>query len=182
MQKLVVVVNKMDEPSVQWNEDRYNSIRDGLGPFLEKSGYPPQDVFYVPISGLTGANILNLVDPKECSWYKGKTLMNILDDLPVETRDANGPVRIPILDKVKDQGIVAHGKIESGTIRIGDKISISPSGYPAQVGQILDHKNESVKFARPGENVQITLVHINDEAMINKGDVISMREQVTPVT
>lgn len=59
---------------------------------------------------------------------------------------------------------------------------ISPSGYPAQVGAILDHKNESVKYARPGENVQITLVHISDEGMVSKGDVISDIEKVTPVT
>ena len=60
---------------------------------------------------------------------------------------------MPILEKVKDQVVVAHGKIESGTIRIGDKVMLSPSGYPAQIGGILDHKNENVKFARPGENV-----------------------------
>ncbi len=53
----------------------------------------------------------------------------------------------------EESKIVAFGKIESGTIRIGDKIMISPSGLPAQVGGILDHKNENVKFARPGENV-----------------------------
>ena len=47
---------------------------------------------------------------------------------------------------------------------------ISPSGYPAQIGGILDHKNESVMFARPGENVQIKLIHIDDEDMIKKGD------------
>lgn len=40
--------------------------------------------------------------------------MEILDDLPVEDRDPNGPLRIPILERVKEQGIVAHGKIESG--------------------------------------------------------------------
>ena len=53
---------------------------------------------------------------------------------------------------------------------------ISPSGYPAQIGGILDHKNESVMFARPGENVQIKLIHIDDEDMIKKGDVITGRE------
>ncbi len=77
-----------------------------------------------------------------------------MDQLPVEKRDPNGPLRIPILDKMKEESkVVAFGKIESGTIRIGDKIMISPSGLPAQVGGILDHKNENVKFARPGENV-----------------------------
>lgn len=83
---------------------------------------------------------------------------------------------------MKDGGIIAHGKIESGMIAVGDKIMISPSGYPAQVGSILDHKNESVRFARPGENVQIKLIHIDDENMINKGDVITNRKQVIPVT
>jgi len=105
-----------------------------------------------------------------------------LDDLPVEKRDPNGPLRIPVLDKMKEGGVIAHGKIESGMIRIGDKIMISPSGYPAQVGAILDHKNENVSFARPGENVQIKLIHIDDENMINKGDVITGRDQQMPVT
>lgn len=153
-----------------------------MTPFLEKSGYPAKDVYYVPISGLTGDNIVNKVSDKTCSWFKGDTLMEILDNLPVENRDENAALRMPILEKVKEQGVVAHGKIESGKVAVGDKIMISPSGFPAQIKEILDHKNESVAFARPGENVQITLIHINDEGMISKGDVISGRENVTPVT
>lgn len=182
VQKLVVIVNKMDEPSVQWSLTRWEEIKTKLGPFLEKSGYPEKDVYYVPISGLVGDNIVQKVDPKSCKWYTGETLMDILDKLPVETRDPNGPLRMPILDKVKEQGVVAHGKIESGTMRVGDKIMVSPSGYPAQIGLILDHKNESVKFARPGENVQITLIHIVEENMIQKGDILTSRESPCPVT
>lgn len=182
VQKLVVVVNKMDEPSVNWAEGRWTEICTKLEPFLEKSGYSKKDVTYVPISGLSGDNIKEKVKPEVCPWYKGDTLMTILDNLPLENRDPNGPLRMPIIERVKEQGVVAHGKIESGTIHVGDKITINPSGYPAQIGAILDHKNENVKFARPGENVQITLIHINDEGMVQKGDVISCRERVPPVT
>ena len=139
-------------------------------------------MFFVPISGLTGDNILVKVPSEKCDWYKGKTLMEIIDKLPVENRDTKGPLRIPILDKMKESGVIAHGKIESGMIRVGDKIMIAPSGYPAQVGAILDHKNENVAFARPGENVQIKLIHIDNEEMINKGDVITSRDQQMPVT
>lgn len=89
---------------------------------------------------------------------------------------------MPVLERVKEQGVVAHGKIEQGTINVGDKVMITPSGYPAQIGQILDHKNEQVRFARPGENVQVTLIHITEEGMINKGDVICCRENATPST
>lgn len=171
----------MDDHSVNWSETRWNEIRSNLTPFLNKSGYKDSDIFFVPISGLTGDNILEPAGSK-CPWYTGPTLIKILDQLPVEKRDTNGPLRIPILDKMKDSGVIAHGKIESGTVKVGDKIMISPSGYPAQVGVILDHKNESVMFARPGENVQIKLIHIDDENMINKGDVITGRDQLMPVT
>jgi peptide chain release factor subunit 3 len=171
----------MDDHSVGWSETRWNEIIANLTPFLNKSGYKDSDIFFVPISGLTGDNILEPAGAK-CPWYKGKTLMKILDELPTQDRRPDGPLRIPILDKTKESGVIAHGKIENGTLRIGDKIMISPSGFPAQVGAILDHKNESVMFARPGENVQIKLIHIDDENMINKGDVITARDSSMPVT
>jgi translation elongation factor EF-1alpha len=65
----------MDDHSVDWNENRWKEIQINLLPFLNKSGYKDSDVFFVPISGLTGDNILNLVDSEKCSWYKGPTLM-----------------------------------------------------------------------------------------------------------
>lgn len=74
VQKIVVVVNKMDDHSVGWSETRWNEIKTNLLPFLNKSGYKDSDVFFVPISGLTGDNILVPVGEK-CSWYTGPTLM-----------------------------------------------------------------------------------------------------------
>lgn len=68
VQKIVVVVNKMDDHSVGWSETRWKEIQTNLLPFLNKSGYKDSDVFFVPISGLTGDNILNPVGDK-CSWY-----------------------------------------------------------------------------------------------------------------
>jgi peptide chain release factor subunit 3 len=79
VQKLVVVVNKMDEPTVQWAEARWKEITTKLEPFLEKCGFPSKDVECVPISGLTGDNILKKVNELTCPWYKGKTLIEILD-------------------------------------------------------------------------------------------------------
>lgn len=58
VQKIVVVVNKMDDHSVGWSETRWKEIQTNLLPFLNKSGYKDSDVFFVPISGLTGDNIL----------------------------------------------------------------------------------------------------------------------------
>lgn len=65
-------------------------------------------------------------------------------------------------------------------MRIGDKLQISPSGQPVQVKEILDGNNRLVKYARPGENVQIKLLHISEEAQINKGDVLCPRDAPIP--
>lgn len=112
----------MDDQSVLWSQDRFNEIKTGLLPFLLQTGYKEEDIFWVPISGLTGQNIKERVDSKECPWFEGNTLFEILDKLPLEKRDPEGPLRIPIIDKMREQGIVAFGKIESGTLRLGDKL------------------------------------------------------------
>lgn len=57
--------------------------------------------------------------------------MEILENLKLEERFPKGPLRIPILDKMKDKDLIVHGKVENGTINIGDKLAMMPSGVPA---------------------------------------------------
>jgi peptide chain release factor subunit 3 len=66
----------------------------------------------VPVSGLNGDNLKVPLAQNVCGWYKGPTFIEILDDLELPHRDAEGPLRIPILDKMKDRGVVIFGKIE----------------------------------------------------------------------
>lgn len=111
----------MDEPSVKWSKDRYTEIVTALKPFILQCGYDPEkDVTFVPISGLTGDNIKDPVSKTVCGWYQGPTLLEILDGLEVPPRDPEGPLRIPILDKMRDRGTVIFGKVESGTVKVGD--------------------------------------------------------------
>jgi len=69
--EMIVVVNKMDEPTVGWSEQRFNNIKDQIGKFLTSSvGLNVEKcVRWCPISGLTGENMLVKVDPKKCPWY-----------------------------------------------------------------------------------------------------------------
>ena len=56
--KLVVVINKMDEPTVKWDKGRYDEIKDKLTPFIKASGYNPKtDVTFIPVSAFTGDNL-----------------------------------------------------------------------------------------------------------------------------
>lgn len=129
VQKLVVIVNKMDD--CHWSKARFEEIRKGLTPFLNATGYADKDILWVPIAGLQGHNIATEVPKGTCNWYKGSTLMQMLDGVELEERFPKGPLRIPILDKMKDPALVCHGKVEHGTITLGDKLAVMPSGAPA---------------------------------------------------
>lgn len=67
------------------------------------------------------------VPQKTCGWYKGPTFVEILDTIGIPNRDANGPLRIPVLDKMRERGVVCFGKVESGTVRMGDKLTVMPN-------------------------------------------------------
>jgi peptide chain release factor subunit 3 len=178
---LIVVVNKMDEDSVKWDEARFNEIVDGVTPFLvDQCGFKRQNVTFIPISGLTGDNI-DVVGSRS-PWYKGPSLLQALDETELPKRDPYAPLRIPILDKMKERGIVAFGKVESGTVRIGSKLTVMPNDTHCQVIGIYNCKQELVKYATPGENVQIKVRMIEDESLISKGDVLCPFDKKAPIT
>lgn len=179
VQKLVVVINKMDD--CKWSRARYTEIQDKLTPFLNQTGYKDEDLIWVPIAGLTGANIVEPLDGKVCNWYNGPTFMQILDKVELEPRSPSGPLRLPVLDKMKDKDLIVHGKVENGTIRLGDKLAMMPYGSLAQVMHLLDGKNQVVALARPGENVQVR-INIADEDSLVRGNVFCHRDSMMPVT
>ena len=173
----------MDEQSVKWKKERYDEIVTGLSPFLAKTGYDLEtEVTFIPVSGITGDNLYKPLQPGICNWYKGPCLFEILDDIDILKRDENGPIRIPVMDKMKDMGVVVFGKVESGTVRMGSKLSLLPNDYPCQVVNIYNNKEECVRYAKPGENVKIRVRLIDDESLVNKGDVLSPIENPSILT
>ena len=79
-----------------------------LTPFLKTSGYNvAKHVSWVPISALTGANVLEPISKEKCPWYDGKTLIATLDELVIGGRNPDAPLRIPVLDKFVDRGTVS---------------------------------------------------------------------------
>ncbi|XP_039991419.1 eukaryotic peptide chain release factor GTP-binding subunit ERF3A [Xiphias gladius] len=97
---LIVLINKMDDPTVNWSLERYEECKEKLVPFLKKVGFnPKKDIHFMPCSGLTGANLKDPVP--ECLWYTGLPFIAHLDSLPNFTRSSDGPVRLPIVDKYK---------------------------------------------------------------------------------
>jgi peptide chain release factor subunit 3 len=179
---LIVAVNKMDEPTVQWKKERFDECVTKIRPFLKGCGFViKKEVKFIPIAGLTGANVKEEVSAADCPWWKdcyttnenntsSPTLIGLLDTLEMSGRDATLPLRIPILDRYTDRGIIAMGKVESGVIRPGTKVVVMPTNNEYKVDEVWANE-DPVSAARPGENVLIKLAGAKLED-IRKGYVI----------
>ena len=73
--KIVVVINKMDDPTVNWDQARYNEIKDKLVPFIKAAGFNPKDVTFIPISAYTGLNLKEPLSSSTCPWWKCVALL-----------------------------------------------------------------------------------------------------------
>lgn len=166
--KLVVVINKMDEAG--WKVERYEECVAKLKPFLKGCGYAvKKNVTFIPISGLKGDNVKDPLDASTCSWYTGPSLIGFLDQLDIPGRDRLAPVRIPVLDRYSERGTIVLGKVEAGTLTTGMKLSISPTNVPCLVQQVYIN-DQPVRTAKPGENVTMKVSSSMDE--IQKGFVL----------
>ena len=181
VRQLVVVINKMDDPTVEWAQSRFDECVTKLKPYLKSCGFVIKtEVKFLPISGIQGANILDEVKQEVCPWWRGMyttgvnnttipTLMGTFDALDISGRNADAPLRIPVLDRYFERGTMVMGKVESGTIRLGDELMLAPTKKIAKVESIYIQE-ESVNCARPGENI-IAKLNCNVED-IQKGYVI----------
>jgi peptide chain release factor subunit 3 len=183
--KLVVAINKMDDPSVvesgdAWSQARFDDIVAKLSPFLRGCGYnPKKDLIFIPISGLMGHNMKDSVDKSICPWYNGKPFFDILDEIDPISRDPFAPFRMPIMDKYKDMGTVVMGKCESGVVAKGDKLTMMPNKVAVKVTTVWRDEIE-VQAARPGENLRLRLSGIEEDE-ISAGFVLSDPFKRVPV-
>ncbi|XP_034895599.1 uncharacterized protein [Populus alba] len=180
--KLLVVVNKMDDPTVNWSKERYDEIESKMVPFLKLSGYNvKKDVRFLPISGLLGTNMKTRMGKAICPWWNGPCLFEALDAIEVPLRDPKGPFRMPIIDKFKDMGTVVMGKVESGSVTEGDSLLVMPNKTMVKVLAVYCDENK-VRCAGPGENVRVRLSGIDDEDILSGFVLSSVARPITAVT
>ena len=169
--QLAVVVNKLD--NVNWDQKRYNDIKDKLSLFLKQTGFKESDVTFVPCSGLTGENLASKSNhPALSSWFSGPSLIEVIDTFRPPERPVKKPTRITISDIFKGQiaGVSVSARIESGFVQSGQKMMILPSAEPCSIKSIvLD--DETVEKAFAGDNITLILLGC-DANNINIGSVI----------
>lgn len=177
---LIVVINKMDDPTVEWGQERYAECEGKLGPFLKGIGWHPSTFEFLPASGLSGAGLSDRVDPDVCPWFKGYCVMEALNQIPVSEASADEPVRFPIQGKFKDMGLMVHGTNHSGSFQSGDKLIMLPSKKEVLIDGIVIESDE-VTNCFPGDNVQLRVKGI-DEDDIHAGFVLCQPNALVPIT
>jgi peptide chain release factor subunit 3 len=171
---LIILVNKMDDPTVKYDEARYIEIQEKLTPFLRKCGFNPKtDLTYIPCSGLTGAFIKDRPEG-DALWYTGPCFLEFIDGLAKITRDFGGPIRMIVSDKYSDMGTVVMGKMESGVIDKGQNVLLMPNRTTVQVIQCFSDEDEVDQVAA-GDNVKLKLKGV-EENEIMSGFVICSTE------
>lgn len=162
--KMIVVVNKMDDPTVNWDKERYDQCVKNLSNFLKAIGYNvKQDVIFMPVSGYTGAGLKERVDPKDCPWYNGPSLLEYLDNMNHLDRHINAPFMLPIASKMKDLGTIVEGKIESGHIKKGNTTLLMPNRTTVEVLSIFNETESEVDMAVCGEQVRLKIKGVEEE-------------------
>jgi elongation factor 1-alpha len=169
IKQLLVAVNKIDDPAVNFKEDRYKAVKSEAEKLLGTIGYK-EGIKYIPTSAYTGANVTKKSD--KTGWYSGPTLVEALDQLQVPEKPTNKPLRVPIQDVYTIQGIgaVPVGRVETGVMKVGQKVVVMPSGAQGEIKTIEMH-HEQMKEAEPGDNVGFNLRGIGKNDA-KRGDVM----------
>jgi elongation factor 1-alpha len=152
VKQMIVCINKMDDKTIEYKEGRYNEIKEELGKFLAKCGYNVKKVEFVPISGWVGDNMVER--SANMKWYKGRILLEALDNIRPPKRPVEKPLRLPLQDVYKIGGIgtVPVGRVETGVLRPGMTVVFAPVGLSSEVKSVEMH-HEALEEATPGDNV-----------------------------
>jgi elongation factor 1-alpha len=160
VKQMIVLVNKMDEKTVNFSEQRFNEIKDEVSSFIKKIGYNPEKVPFVPISGWNGDNMLE--KSPNMTWWKGPTLIEALDSITEPKRPIDKPLRVPLQDVYKIGGIgtVPVGRVETGILKPGMVVTFAPANITTEVKSVEMH-HEALEEAKPGDNVGFNIKNVS---------------------
>jgi len=169
VKQMIVAINKMDDKTVNWSQDRYTEIKTEVSRFLKGVGYVPDKVPFIPISGWNGDN---MIDPSpNLTWYKGPTLLAALDNIEPPKRPSDKPLRLPLqaVYKIGGIGTVPTGRVETGVLKPGMVVTFAPPMVTTECKSVEMH-HESLLEAKPGDNVGFNVKNVSVKD-IKRGEV-----------
>jgi len=181
--QLIIAVNKMDISGVEWSEKRFNEVKAEVSALLRSVGYKADEIPFVPVASLHGDNIVK--KSEHLPWYSGKTLLETINELKEPEKPVELPLRLPIQDvyNITGIGVVPVGRVETGVLKIGDKVIAVPGregkGVPGECKSIEMH-HEQQQTAEPGDNVGLSIRGFGKKD-VARGDVLGHESNIPTV-
>ncbi len=172
VKSIAVAINKMD--AVGYKEEKFNEVKGEVGKLLQGVGINPETTPFIACSGLKGDNVAK--KSSNMAWYKGPTVLEQFDQFPPSKLPTDLPMRMPVQDVYEITGIgtVPVGKIETGIMKVGQKVVVLPGrtgkGVEGEVKTIEMH-HESIPEGIAGDNVGISIRGVGKKDLA-RGDVI----------
>jgi sulfate adenylyltransferase subunit 1 len=167
---VIVAVNKMD--LVDYSEEVYNKIKADFQALNAKSAYKEQNVSYIPLSALTGDNVVETLG--KMPWYTGQTILQHLENLESKDVYDNGQARFPVQTVIRPKTEEYHdfrgyaGKLYGNNIKVGDAVTVLPSLTESVVTNI-HFFDQQFDEASVGSSVTIEL---ENDINVTRGDMI----------
>jgi bifunctional enzyme CysN/CysC/sulfate adenylyltransferase subunit 1 len=166
IKKVYVIVNKMD--LVDYDEERYLEIKKDFNAFLNGLNIYP--LGYIPVSAFHGENIVQ--KSSKMPWNQTGSIIEVMESIEKEKDLDKKPLRFPIQDVYKfDDRRIIVGRIEAGSLKVGDEILISPANKTTKVKTIEYWADrDKIDTVTVGMSVGIT---VEDEFFNKRGEIIS---------
>jgi bifunctional enzyme CysN/CysC len=169
IKQIAVLVNKMDLQD--YSEARFNELEQEYRKFLQSIGVEPKQ--FVPIAAKHGDNIAS--HSANMPWWKGPTVLDVLDGFQVAHLPSDQPLRFPIQDVYRfDERRILAGRIEAGTLKVGDRLLFSPGNKTSTVKTIERWNAPSRDLASAGESVGVTLT---EQIFVERGAIASLEKE-----
>ncbi|KAI6783489.1 Eukaryotic peptide chain release factor GTP-binding subunit-like protein [Emericellopsis cladophorae] len=165
--KLIVAINKMDDATVEWSEERYKECTTKLSQFLKGTGYNLKtDVFFMPVAAQMSLNIKERVGKDICPWYDGPSLLEYLDNMKALERKVNAPFMMPVNAKYRDLGTMIDGKVEAGVCKKGMSLIMMPRKQNVEISAVFGEQEDEIPHAQCGDQVRLRLKGIEEEDIL----------------
>lgn len=174
---IVVAVNKMD--LVDFSEEVFNKIKDQYLAITAKLDI--KNIYFFPISAKDGDNVVE--QSKRTPWYKGSSLLKLLEELPVRQDESKLSPRFPVQYVVRPYNDEFHdfrgyaGRIAGGSFKVGDRIKVLPSKTTSVIKAINEGEKELEEAFAP----QSVTIRLTDDVDISRGDLIVKEEEPAKV-
>jgi bifunctional enzyme CysN/CysC len=166
IRQIAVLVNKMDLED--YAEKRFNQIEAEFRAFLKTVGVEPK--CFIPMAAKHGDNIASR--STKMPWWKGQTVLETLDEFRLADLPTLQPLRLPIQDIYRfDARRILAGRIESGTLKVGDRLVFTPGNKASTVKTIERWSAPSTDRAEAGESIGITLT---EQIYVQRGEVAAL--------